>query len=179
MTLAVLDDMRVALARRREDVLGQARLVVRADQRERAGACEGQVEQRFVALALGDLRCRPLGPDGLADAVEGLAAGRIARHEIVPDRDDAGGIPAGRLHVHELDPLRRGSELVPEGLLACGQHGDEHRLVALDRCRHERQDGGQEATLAAVEDGVVAERFRPARREGGLCGRRIQQADLV
>ena len=97
----------------------------------------------------------------------------------MPDRDDAGGIPAGRLHVHELHLPGRRAELVAQRLLARGQHGDEHRLIALDRRRHERQDGSQEAALAAIEDGVVTERLRPAGREGGFCDGVMQQADLV
>ena len=139
----------MALARPCEDLIRQSGLVVRADQRERARGREGQVEERFVPLALGNLLRRPPCPDRLSDPVERLAAAAMAGNEVVPHGNDASGVPAGRLHVDEFDASRSGAEPAAQSLLARREDGDEHWLVALDRACHERQDGGTKSCSPA------------------------------
>ena len=118
---------RMAAARLVDGAVAQRRDVVRAQQAERPGVGEGDVEQRLVQLALDELGGAATGPDGLADPAQRPL--RVLVDEVPPGGDDAPGVAAEHRHVRELHGVRVGAEgrLQARDLLRAD--GDEHRLA--------------------------------------------------
>jgi len=157
---AVLADERVRAARlfehRRVERLG----VVRAEEPPGRAAGEGEVEQRLVPLALGELGRRPLGPDRLADPAHAPPGRRAPGDELAPGRDDAGRVRAHLGHVREPDTARGVAELLPQQADLGRVDDDERGLVGLDRVAKECARAAHEVVLPRIEERFVAERHR-------------------
>ena len=100
--LAPRGEQRVVSARGPEHVRVEALDVVGAKQREVGGVGEGEVEQRLVVVALGQLGLAAPGPDRLADAPDRAAVLALG-DEVAPGRDDAGRVASEGCHVGEAD----------------------------------------------------------------------------
>jgi hypothetical protein len=132
--------------------------VIRADEPERVGGRERQVDERLVQLALRELVGRPLSPDRLADPAHAAAVlGGVVGNEAAPSRDDARGVAADHLDVRELHVVRALAKRLAEERELPRPHHRQHRLAAVETLLGECAARGDEVLVAVVEKRLVME----------------------
>ena len=144
--LGFLDDARVE----RSDVVG-------AEKTEGGRVCKGQVEERFVPVALGELRVVAPVPDRLTDPADRLPAGTVLVDELVPRCDDPRRVRAHLRHVGEKHPVGVLAERLTETVDLVGVQDDEDRLAGLDAAPNELNHPSKKLVRAPVEERLVDE----------------------
>jgi hypothetical protein len=129
--------------------------VVGAEQPEGRHAREGEVEQRFVALALDELGALMLGPDRLPDPANGPAVGPVDAHEIEPGGDDPRRVRAQLAHVGEEHTVGVAAEHAAQAFDPLRRQGNEHGLARGDAVADERERAVEELVLVRVEERLV------------------------
>ena len=152
-----VDQLGMVAPRRFEHVRVESGRVVGTEQREGLALepVEGVVEERFVAVALGQLGRAAPGPGGFADPAH-RPPGPLG-DELAPGGDDPGGIAPQRRHLREPNGVGRAVETRPDepGLALADRH--QHRLARLDPGANERHRAAQKLPLAAVEQRLMTE----------------------
>ena len=154
---AVVDHGGMRPAGRGDDV-GRERVgVVRADEPERGGVGEGEVEQGLVAMALDELRGAALRMDRLADAAQGAARAGVLGHEVPPRRDDPRRVRADVGHVGEEDVVGIAAERLAQGVDLGPADDDERRIAGREAVAKERAHLGDERVEPGVQVRLVVE----------------------
>ena len=173
----------------RHDVSGERGCVIGADDVERVGVSEREVQQALVDLAFDDLVCGAGPPKRFADATDRPRMAVLGAHEVVQHRDDAAGVPADDRHVRECDAVGRGPQPCAQRAESRFGHRDEHCIALGDPGLDEGDHVREEVGVAAVEEGLVSKRAHflppaleipPTARSSpfGLCVKRARSRAL-
>ena len=130
--------------------------VIGAHQPETLGRGECDIQERLVAVALGQLRRRMVGADRLPDAPRRAARVTSLGYEVPPRRDDPGWIAPHPAHVSELDELCIAPQVAAQQCNLLGADDDERRLARRDPIADEACRRLEKLVLAGVQQCLVA-----------------------
>ena len=145
----------MAAAGLRDHIVGKRCRVVGADQAEIVRRREGEVDERLVQLALGQLGGGSVGPDRLADAAHPASGAGIVGNEPAPGRDDARRVAPDHLHVDQVNIRGATAERGPQELELARADHHQDRLAALETAMNESQRAVDELIVAVVKNGFM------------------------
>ena len=156
-------DGRMAAMRLRDHAGVERAGVVRAEERQRSCVGKGEVEERFVPLALDELGVAPACPDRLSDPPDARALGGVRLDEFPPGRYQACGICADLAHVGEMNATGIACELRSQEPDLVRVDGDDDGIAGRERVPDEGDDARQEFLLSGIQERFVPEHLTGAR----------------
>ncbi len=152
---SVAEQEAMTLQRGIENVVVEGRRVERTEEAPGRRAAEGEVEQRLVLSALGELLAGTLCPDRLSDPARGMSLAHVLGRELLPERDDPGRVEADPLHVGEEHALAVAVQRLADQVELPSGDGDEDCLACVQALADVRGRPRDVLVVAGVQKGLM------------------------